>query len=719
MPTSFAFTAESADHTFSWDLATDQAQLVRRPEGEQVWSGSLLPLFWLIDARGQARAVKAVARREGSRLSADRVTLRLELPDLADGQLEIALVAGHSIQLKRLELTWRELPPPAISALYFGCTVLTPAQRCGVPTLDLPFWPNWRSEGYCIASAKTAPMQSFFRSWDFGHANLPLGSFGPAMGTPYAAAFPRPTYAGCAGGRHGWICFGAGSVPDAALTFQVRARSGALEWRYREDLWGAVPGATRVWEDPLWITWSAEAWQSYRQYFALFPASAPKPHSHQKTFWGTWGDFRLGRFEWRSAIDRAMDEMEADLICIDEPWEVRKGAARPHRERFPTFDADIAYAHERKLGLGIWTPTGWIQDYAAEGLTRDDVLLGRDGEPVRGNWAVDPHEPAGFYCLDPGSPGARQYLRERTRRVMREYRPSLLKIDFGYGLPGPDACVSRDPACRGERIAWTYATLIANAAREIDPNVTILGYSIHPLWGAAQDQVSLDDLGDAGAYEASGHGHWSIWAALTADRSTAVMGSSGYLWEADPDVMLDSAVLGAPGTNLPRALPDGSALPAAPLARRRGLFRWHRPTTAWQPLWLDSSRGTLEEEPITRNWGRLETVGGRPVVTALALRQPSAQALADPELRGLTWSGRWIVLAQGPHSIFDGGDVALIPLEEGALQLPRTTPPREVQVVFADRTEPLGGWRWHDGRVEVVISRELAQQPLLGLLVRS
>lgn len=716
MSSSLNVVTVNTEFSFEWNLLADHAQLLHRASGDHVWSGSLLPLLWVADQSGAPQAIEAHVVPAGSRIESDSADLALAFGAFGTGRLQVAL-GPASLKFERLSLEWTSGQPAALVALYFGCKVLTPHQRLAVPSLDLPFWPSWRAEGFCVASAKTSPMQSFFRSWDFGHANLPLGSFGPAMGTPYAAAFPRPTYGACAGGRRGWVCFGAGTVPDAALTFQVRSRSGALEWLYREELWGPPSGATRHWDNPLWLTWSSSAWESYRQYFGLFPATPAKPPSHQKSFWGTWGDFRLGRFEWHSAIDRAHDEIEADLLCIDEPWEVRKGAARPHRERFPTFDTDIAHAHERGLGLGIWTPTAWIEDYAAEGLTCDDVLIGRDGQPVRGNWAIDPHEPS-FYCLDPGAPGARRFLRERTQRVMREYRPTLLKIDFGYGVPGPDACASRDPACRGERMAWSHANLIADAAREIDPTVTIMGYSIHPLWGGAQDQVALDDLGDAGAYESSGHGHWSVWAALTADRRTAVMGSSGYLWQADPDVMLDSAILGAPGANLPRVLPDGSPLPAAHLARRRGLFRWHRRTTAWQPLWLDSPRGSLEEEPATRNWGRLETIAGQSEVTALALREPSPVALAAPELRGLRWSGRWIVLAQEDASIFTAATVALIPLGAGTLSLPRTHAPRAVLGVLGTGEYAYPSWTWHDGVLALSIDASTAETPLLGFLVR-
>lgn len=708
----------SPSHTFSWDLSADRAQLVDHTSGQPAWTGSLLPLFWLQTGTDTPCALTPVLRLAESEIQTDHARLRFELPDLADGELRVTFRATH-LRFEHLSLTWRTPTPPRLLSLYFGSAVLTPDERAATPTIDRPFWPNWRVEGFCVASAKTNPMQSFFRSWDFGHADIALGSFGPAMGTPYSAAYPRPTYAACAGGRFGWLCFGAGDVPDAALTFQVRARSGTLEWRYREDLWSPPSTATRIWKNPLWLTWAPSAWEAYRDYFRLFPATAPKPSSHQKSFWGTWGDFRREEFELRSAVDRARDSMEADLICIDDPWEVTKGSCRPHPQRLPTFAADIAHAHERQLGVGIWMPIIWLEDPAAEGLTTDDLLLNRDGIPVRSNWAVDPHETGQrFFCIDPSTPNTRRFLRERTQRVIRDYRPTLLKIDFGYGVPGPDACAPRDPTLRGERLAWSCAKLIADAARELDPTITILGYSLHPLWAAVQDQISLDDLGDAGEHEAAGHGQWSIWAALAADRRAALMGSSGYLWSAESDLLQNSAILGAPGANLPRALPDGSPLPGIPLARRRALFRWHRRTTGWEPLWLDSSPGDLQTEPVPRNWGRLEYFDTRPTLTALALRDPSPAALAAPELRGLNWTGRWILISQDDASIFDSRELAVIPITSGTLQLPYTVPVGEVRAVFADRDEavPL---EWCDGFVHLSHFQDSAERPLLGFLVRT
>ena len=126
---------------------------------------------------------------------------------------------------------------------------------------------------------------------------------------------------------------------------------------------------------------------------------------------------------------------------------------------------------------------------------------------------------------------------------MQRYRPVLLKLDFGYGLPSPNAGVPRNPSLRGERFSLRLLEIIAEAARSINPNVAIEYYSVHPLVRSIADVIALDDLGDAGNEEARGHRQWSIWSALGGAKSN-IMASSGYDWTDDDEVVLDSAVIG-------------------------------------------------------------------------------------------------------------------------------------------------------------------------------
>ncbi len=102
-------------------------------------------------------------------------------------------------------------------------------------------------------------MQCFFRKWDFGHASIPLGNFGPSMGMPYAAAYPRPLYAGGMGSSAGWVTLGSGAIPDGAMTWRIRSSSATIEILFREDLWGAPAGSGRRWEKPFRLAWADSA----------------------------------------------------------------------------------------------------------------------------------------------------------------------------------------------------------------------------------------------------------------------------------------------------------------------------------------------------------------------------------------------------------------------------------------------------------------------------
>ena len=701
---------------FHWDLVHDLGRLTTSNQEEQIWSGSLLPILWVTEAGRPATAIKPHVDPNASTVGASDAKLTLALGSFGHAVMVIAFDSA-AVRITRLETAW-DRPSVALISMTWGSDILTAEQRGAAPTLDKPFWPSWRAEGFGIAGAKTNPMQSFFRSWDFGRTDIPLGSFGPAMGSPYGAAYPRPTYSASLGGRHGWLCLGPGAIPDAALTFKVRARSAALEWLFREDLWGAGNSMARSWENPLWLSWAKNPWEAYRGFFRLFATAKDDQSRHQKTFWGTWGDFRLRKYDLPASIDRAVEQMGADLICVDDHWEEKKGSCRPHPGRFPHFAADLAHAHRRALGVGIWMPVGWLEDPAAEGLTNDDLLLNRDGVPIKSNWATDPRdEESRFFCIDPASPRAQRFLEERTQRVVREYQPSLLKIDFTYGIPGPDGCASRDPAMRGERLAWTYAKIVADAAHRIDPRITILSYSISPLWDSVQDQCALDDLGDAGMHEAAGHGQWSIWAALLGDRGRAAMASSGYHWSSDTDNLLNTAIVGAAGANLPSQLPDGTALPVSRLARRRALFKWHRKSTRWEPLWLDSSPGDLENEPTPRNWGRLEKRGDQSLLTALALREPTPDVLSNLALKGLSWSGSWAIIAQGDGSIFDAASVAIIPFKAGFVSLPRSRSPANVQAAWLGQANAEVAWQWRDGRVHLEVDAAMLASALVGFVL--
>src|SRR5271157_5236707 len=189
-------------YDLAWDLQTDHATVKTRAGAREIWHGSLLPALWVRNTDGPRQYINAEV------VSSVKEILTLRFSDVARGELTVRRYP-EGIRFERLAIHWQQ-PAPAMIALYFGTTLLTAEQRAMVPSLDLPFWPDWEANGFAIPSAKGGPLQSFFRRWDFGHADIPLGNFGPAMGTPYAAAYPRPLYSAAMGGPDGWVAFGSG-----------------------------------------------------------------------------------------------------------------------------------------------------------------------------------------------------------------------------------------------------------------------------------------------------------------------------------------------------------------------------------------------------------------------------------------------------------------------------------------------------------------------------
>lgn len=702
----------------NWDLVADKATLTRAKNAAVIWQGSLLPTFWLRLSDGQKHCVKATVRH-ADLLSEQGGVLPLQLAEYGTAQLSI-VATETGLHFSKMEVVWSQ-EVPAIISLYFGVVPMTPEMAAGAPTLENPFWPNWQAEGFCIPSAKGAPVQSFFRSWDLGHAIIPLGGFGPSLGMPYAAAYPRPLFCAAMGGEQGWLVAGVGTIPDGAQTFEIRSASGCLHYLYREDLWGAASDRKRIWEEPLRLTWSENtAWDTYLAHFQTFAIPAVDDHLHQRSHWNTWGDFKTGLHNIPALADWSAHAVGADLLCIDDLWETSNGSGIANRERFPSFDDDIRYIKDQGLVPGFWMPTGWIDDPNAYGLSSEDLLCGLDGVPRRANWVMSPYQ-ADHYCLDPSSERTRAFLQQRTQAVMKQYTPQLLKLDFAYGLPSPHVAVPRDPAYRGERMGYQLLKIIVDAAREIDPAVTIQYYGIHPLMRPVTNLIALDDLGDTGSQEREGHQQWSVWSALAAAQGYAITASSGYDWESDSDILLDTAIIGSPGAVLSRVLKDGSPVPSIYLARRQALSRWHRRTTGWTPLWLNSEKGRIGREPYLLCWGRQETIAGEVRLTALALREKQNLSQDENVLSAFQWSGHWALIAQDDQSIFQTRQLACIPLSDTAthLNLPSEQAPADVLLVFSKHEQSFEHWTWVNGGLQLDLPEAIMEQGLLGLLIVS
>jgi len=709
-PGASTWSASSGGYTFAWAIEDDEAS-IRAEHGESpVWKGGLLPAL-VVATRNNAHAyIKATVDLKDSSIESSGGKLALKLGSLAGGELIFA-ATDYGLNFTHFHIDWISEPLPIVG-LYFGTALLSDAERHAAPILDQSFWPNWDSAGFCVPGAKGAPLQSVFRRWDLGGANLPLGSFGPALGTPYAAAYPRPLFAAALGNQDGWVCLGSGSVPDGALSLTVESSSACLQVLYREDLWGAPKPKRRVWEAPLRLAWARDPWRAYHNLFSSFDTRRVARSAPLKPQWNSWGDFKKGIYDLRALADWT-HTMGAEILGLDDRWESFVGSGKPDRKRFPQFDEDIGYVKAKGLNLGFWQPAGWLDHPERVGLSTKDLVVGMDGQPRRVAWDTNPRSRS-HYCLDPSSPSAVEFLRRRTISLMKKYRPVLLKLDFGYGLPSPNAGVPRDPSLRGERYSLCLLEIIAGAARSINRDVAIEYYSLHPAVRSIADVVALDDLGDAGNEEALGHRQWSIWSGLGASKSN-IMASSGYDWNADAEVVLDSAVIGIPGALLSRTMDDGSPVPAIFLNRRMALNRWYRRTTGWSPLWLNSSPGGYMQDPLMRCFGRIENIDGENRLTALVLREKEKHLLPKDALRGMAWQGCWAVIAQDDRDIFQSRRLACLPIDGTALQIPRTTRPDHVVAVSRSTETAWSDWTWAEGKLNLLAHNRSGE--LLGFQI--
>ena len=699
---------------FNWNLAEDKAVVKNSETNRNIWRGSLMPSFWYTCNDSEFSYSKAKADTDKSSISDNQFRLAVEFPGMGDGMIFISR-NEHGLSMDSVRIIWDD-EIPLIHSMFFGTDRLTEEESRIVPSLEMPYWPDWVADGYCVPTSKGAPIQSFFRSWQFGHTSIPLGSFGPSLGTPYAAAFPRPLYSAAMGGAAGWITFGSGEVPDAAMTLQVQASSGCIEYLYREDLWGGYNKKERTWEKPLIVSWSVNsAWDAYNNLFSFFQETPPVDAHHQLNHWNTWGDFKKRNFDMQAIAEKAI-EFEAEELTWDMNWETFECSGIPHLERFPDFYEDIEYLKSKGLKVGFWQSLLWVNEYKSLGLTEDDLIVGKDGRPRKVNWLMSPHNTGvSHYALDPSSANTRKFLRERTQTIVRDFGADLFKLDFGYGIPSPDVGVPRNPEMRGENYAYTLLEIISDAAKEANPDITIQYYGIHPLMKKVQNLLALDDMGDAGNQEAEGHGQWSIWSALAGMRGMAIMASSGYDWDADADILLNTAVIGSPGLVLPIQY-KGGEIPAIMKSRRLAVARWYRKTTGWKPLWLNSHKGSLGQEPATNCWGRLETFSNEPVLTALALREENKESLNHSEINGLEFSGDWALISQYKKSIYDSDELAVIPFSSGKISIPLKKKPKNILVEYENRSEDKA-FRWENSFVILEVEDSEIEKALLGYVI--
>lgn len=685
-------------YQFEWDFYTDKAQMLQVNNQSVIWQGSLLPAFWIQESNNQKTYIKASVVNVTT--TDKSTTLTLIFADLATGSL-VVKQEEWGISILDLQVKWTA-EIPRIIELLFGTSSIPEGRQSLMSDSNPVFSSDWEAFGFCIPGAKEGPVQSYFRMWDFGQTDIALGSFAPSMGTPYGAAFPRPVLSLAMGNNNGWMTIGAGSIPNAPMTLKMRSSLGCISLLYREDLWGAGT-RERIWENPMHIAFAENVWLAYRQYFNSFPEKDKLSSVHQKAIWNTWGNWRHQKYPIRPMGDFAK-KVGAEIFVIDDPWEASQGLGRPDTIKFPELQDDLESIHQYGMTHGIWETLGWIGDTVACGLTKADLICDIKGNPCIGSWNFNPFAP-GYFCIDISSERSRKFLIDRTIRTMKEMKPKLIKLDFGYGMPNPNLGVPRNPEIRGERYTFELLKLIVEAAKSIDPDVTIMYYGINPLYLPLADIISLDDQGDIWYETKAGHAQWSIWASLLCDKQVAISGSSSYDWFTDDEVILNSFILGSPGAVLGTTLNDGSPVPDKYLNRRLAVNTWYRKSIVWNPVWLNSTVVNMQTAPELNCWGRTEKLNGKDQLTALVLRGEKDNSLI--EINSFEWKGRWAIISQDEHGIADASKIALVPFDEGFISIRLQERPQSIEHLNINGSVNFTDWKWENNKLIIRVDVNL------------
>ena len=99
-------------------------------------------------------------------------------------------------------------------------------------------------------------------------------------------------------------------------------------------------------------------------------------------------------------------------------------------------------------------------------------------------------------------------------------------------------------------------------------------------------------------------------------------------------------------------------------------------------------------DPLMRCFGRLEKIRGEERLTAVALREPEAEyPLPLNALKGMSWQGRWALIAQDDERIFESRRLACLPIDGTEIQFPSQLQPRQVKVVTGDGEAEWGDWQ--------------------------
>ncbi len=505
------------------------------------------------------------------------------------------------------------------------------------------------------------------------------------------------------------FCCGITSLPQADMLIHTANVRHSLIFRYHSELWGQArtPGSIQIGAGLVW-TFGATVQDAIRAYYHAVLESgavrAPSPSVAKRAImtssvYSMWGaqtaagtdGIKLTQDELEDAY-RALQAsgLRMDIFEIEDRWESDHGTLVHSEDRLPHFEAFLDRVRGDGMKIGLWTVPLRCGSPQKIGLKPENMLRLHDGSPVPGTMSAQP-----YFLLDITQPAVEANVRQRLQTMMRRYRPSLLKFDFGYEMPPLSSGAPADKRWAGEKLLMKALDLIGSAVREVDPDVVLMYYGLSPFLLGRIDLHSPDDLYAAmGDYDIEANRRF-FFSSLMGEIGIPTYGSGAYDWASMPSIWFDSVLIGSLGVLADcRGDVRGDKPASEMVALFNGLREAVRQTTEFEietsPVDpLSPTRGAHAPSWIRRENGK---------ITGVALRHDnwmgSAGTSRVPDVIDTDISV--VVVSRTEDSIRRATSLAIVPLGSGKLRLLREREEASGHLIehFADgqaRARPVRG----------------------------
>jgi len=362
--------------------------------------------------------------------------------------------------------------------------------------------------------------------------------------------------------QSGAACWGLAELPQGDFRLEIREIGLSPVLNLRSDLWGQwkTPGTLRLGFSFL-ITFGAQYHESIRNYYRILLREKiiqSKSNSQKKNDvllapqYNTWGVESARAMQPEELTEDIVLDifnrfrrsgMQARTFVIDDKWEGQYGELKHDDSRFPNFESMLENIRKAGYFIGLWAAFLRCQDPLALGLNESHLLQTPEGKPL---WLS--HQSSRYGIFDVTQPVVQDVLRERAKQFIRNYRPDLIKFDFGYELPSLDVAAPADMNWAGEHLLQKGLDVIVGAMKEENPDLVIMYYGLSPLLIDYYDLYSPDDLVYCGGDYDLETNRRIFFSSLCGELGMPTYGSSGYDWASALDIWFDSAPSGTLGS---------------------------------------------------------------------------------------------------------------------------------------------------------------------------